>query len=288
MPNDGPPHVLVIGHITHDVSTVPNRGYSYGGTATFGSVGAHRMGYATGLVTATNDDPLTIEALAGVAIHAVTAAETTTFENVYTAAGRVQYVRAVAPALAPEDIPATWRHAPVVLLGSVAGEIPRAILESLPTQSTVGATLQGWLRTWDEATGRVRPIEWREADAFLDRLDVVVFSPEDVGNDTGQVRRYASRAHLAVVTENRAGCTVWHHGRRTSYPAFEANEVEPTGAGDVFAVAFITMYRETNDIDEAARFANCTASFVVEGSGVSAIPTRAQVDERLRTGRYRQ
>ena len=38
------------------------------------------------------------------------------------------------------------------------------------------------------------------------------------------------------------------------------------------------------DRSEAARFANAAASFAVEGYGSAAIPARAQVEHRLRTG----
>jgi sugar/nucleoside kinase (ribokinase family) len=63
--------------------------------------------------------------------------------------------------------------------------------------------------------------------------------------------------------------------------------VDLTGAGDVFASAFLVRLDETaqssgvEDPWEAARFANAVASFSVEGQGISAIPSREQVDEYL-------
>ena len=53
-----------------------------------------------------------------------------------------------------------------------------------------------------------------------------------------------------MVTEARKGCTVWHGGRPVRYPPFEAQEVDPTGAGDVFAAAFFLRYTETRDVDD--------------------------------------
>ena len=91
----------------------------------------------------------------------------------------------------------------------------------------------------------------------------------------------------AVVTDHRNGCIVWEDSRQTRYPAFDVPEVDPTGAGDVFATAFLLRYAETRDPAAGARFANCAASFVVEGPGTSVLPTQEQVEGRLRSGKTR-
>jgi len=54
--------------------------------------------------------------------------------------------------------------------------------------------------------------------------------------------------------------------------------VDPTGAGDVFAAAFMIRLIETDDPCQAAQFANTVASFSIEGPGVSGIPMRHQVE----------
>ncbi len=68
-------------------------------------------------------------------------------------------------------------------------------------------------------------------------------------------------------------------------PAYQAAEVDPTGAGDVFAAAYLIALEECGDPFQAARFANATASLSIEGEATSAIPTRAQVEERLAQNR---
>jgi len=108
-----------------------------------------------------------------------------------------------------------------------------------------------------------------------------------MGGDLALVQRYAAQARLAVVTEDRRGCTVWGGGRQEQFPAFDVDEVDPTGAGDVFAAAFLLRYGETRDIAIAARFANCAASFAVEGTGAAALPTLEQVEDRLQHGKLR-
>ena len=94
---------------------------------------------------------------------------------------------------------------------------------------------------------------------------------------------------MTFPTRSVCALTVGHgNGTRDGeerVPAYQANEVDPTGAGDVFATAFFVRLHETGDAVQAARFANAAASFVVEGPGVSCIPSRAQVEWRLRYGR---
>lgn len=277
---------LVIGHVTKDVAPEAPGGFVYGGTVSFASLAARNLGRRAAVLTRAGAVPGLAAHLSGIVLRVLPAAETTTFENRYTPRGRVQYVRAAAPPIPPEAVPAAWRRVAVAHLGPVAQEVPAAVAEVFSPQTLVGATPQGWLRTWDH-TGLVRPAPWREVERALARIDVLVFSAEDVGGDLDLVRRYAEMAKLAVVTENRHGCTVWQCGRRQHFPAFEVDEVDPTGAGDVFATAFLLAYAQTRDVAAAARFANCAASFTVEGFGTAAIPTLERVEERLKSGRLR-
>ena len=64
-------------------------------------------------------------------------------------------------------------------------------------------------------------------------------------------------------------------------PALPRPEVDPTGAGDVSAAAFLVRYHECDDPLEAAAFAACAASCVVEGPGLSSLGDRAEVERRL-------
>jgi sugar/nucleoside kinase (ribokinase family) len=51
----------------------------------------------------------------------------------------------------------------------------------------------------------------------------------------------------------------------------------------VFAAAFMLKLREAREPIEAARFANCVASFSVAGVGTAGLPTAEQVNHRLST-----
>jgi sugar/nucleoside kinase (ribokinase family) len=181
--------------------------------------------------------------------------------------------------LQPADIPTEWRAAPIVHLGPLAREVDARFAKMFPG-ALVGVTPQGWMREWD-ATHRVRSRCWDEASDILPNVDVLVLSEEDLNGECDQMDEYARLTRISVLTKGPKGCVVFANGIEKHVPGFPAREVDPTGAGDVFAGAFLVRLDETNDPFEAARFANATASFCVEGPGITTIPTRAQVEERL-------
>lgn len=270
---------LLIGHITQDI--LPDGSLRAGGTATYAALAAARLGAQVRVLTsgAFAQPPALAAELE---IHYRLAEATTTFENIYQDGQRRQYLRAQAALLTPADLPAPWRKAAIVHLGPVAQEVSLDFLDAFPG-AFLGLTPQGWLRRWDEA-GRVSMAPWEAAPVALAAADAVVLSLEDLNGDRALLADYRRWARLLVLTMGRDGAIVYHQGRETRLPAYLVQEVDPTGAGDVFAAAYFIRLVETGDPIEAARFANCAASFVVEGPGPSTIPWRAQVEERLRCG----
>ena len=122
---------------------------------------------------------------------------------------------------------------------------------------------------------------WEEAPEILPHVDVLVLSEEDLNGNAALIDEYARLTRIAVMTQGPRGCVVFSEGKQWQVPGFPTQEVDPTGAGDVFAAAFLIRLQETQDPIAAARFANATASFCVEAPGVTGIPTRAQVEQRL-------
>ncbi|MBN1401710.1 MAG: ribokinase [Anaerolineae bacterium] len=282
-PNRRPIDYLVVGHACQDVT--PDGSLVAGGTAIYSSLAASRLGMKTAILTSAAPDYCFLPDAASMAVRSLPSASSTTFENVYTGAGRRQYVRAHAAPIKADDLPPHWRKVRIAHLGPVAQEVDPDLV-GVFQGALVGVTPQGWLRQWD-ASGLVSPCEWRDAERVLTRVDVAILSPEDVGGDHGLIRRYARWARLLVITLGSEGAQVYHRGEVRRFPAFAAEAVDLTGAGDVFATAYLIRYAESRDPFAAAHFANCAAAFVVEGPGVSRLPTRAEVEERLRRGRLR-
>ncbi len=285
---------LVIGHITHD--RTPD-GFRLGGTVSYAAVTARRLGYRPGMLTRATAEGLQLApgtdgtdvivsspdgVLDGIAIRLLPSAVSTTFTNIYHGIQRTQLIEAWADPIWPAELPAAWAKAPVVLLGPIAREIPPAWSSVFPN-ALVGITPQGWMRQWD-AQGRVTPAAWENMADFLPHADVIILSREDVGGDDAFLADLACRAKLLVVTDGWHGATVYRCGEETPIPPRPTIQVDPTGAGDVFATAFLLRLAETGDPLLAARFANIVASMSVEGIGMTRIPWRAEVDAWLAQG----
>lgn len=278
------PDYVIVGHVTRDL--VPG-GFRVGGTATFAALAARALGYRVGILTSASTDLPLQKVLAGIEMQVIPAAQSTTFENIYHGGKRLQYVRATAAALTPAHLPPAWRQAPIVHLGPLVQEVEPGLAQAFAAETLLGVTPQGWLRRWD-ADGLVRCTRWHTAPQVLARADAMVLSREDVGNDEAELRHYLELARLTAVTRSWQGASLFQQGVETTYPAFDIREVDPTGAGDVFAAAFFIRLYETRNPAEAARFANAAASFAIEGEGYSTIASRAAVEERLDNGSFRQ
>ena len=268
-----------------DVSAAGGRGHgdkpghAIGGTVTYSAIAAQRLGLTSAIVTAMDAEfAAEVEAaLPGIEIYTRPSPQTTTFENTYSDEGRTQYLRAHAERLTREDIPAAWRGARIVHLGPIAQEFDADMVAGFQS-SMLALTPQGWLRQWDSA-GRVRPKKWAEALDVLRTIDVLIFSPEDVGHDWEIIHAYTRAARLAVLTMERHGSLVFERNEGRWLPPREARVLDPTGAGDVFATSFLTTYFDSGNPLLSARFANAAASFSIEKGGIGSIPTRAMVDE---------
>ena len=267
--------LLAIGHVTRDRL---DDGFTTGGTVTYGAATARSLGLVPAIVTSAGPD-LQSPRL-DVTTHVVEAAHSTAFHNDYGPSGRTQHVEGVAESLSPSDVPEEWHGARSVLLGPLVGEVDAALARFFPN-SLVVAAVQGWLRRWD-STGLVKPRGWHGL-AVLPYIDAAVVSRDDIVDD-GQVSQWAEIVPILVVTEGSRGARLHTKGHWHTVPAFAAQEVDPTGAGDVFAAALALMLLETGDAVAAATFASCVASFSVEAQGTAGLPTRAQVDGRLATG----
>jgi sugar/nucleoside kinase (ribokinase family) len=277
------PDFVVVGNLTRDEH---RDGDTLGGTATYGAITARNLGYRAGILTRAAEDLPQRELLHDIEIERLPSDRTTTFRNLYDEHGhRQQFVHDVADPIDPTCLPAPWRSARIALLGPIAREVETGTAREFDAQTLIGVVPQGWLRQWDE-TGRVRVRPWVEAPEILPQARVLVLSDEDLGEFTERLQAYTALTSVVVLTHGARGCTVFQRGKKPfDSPAFQAQEVDPTGAGDVFATAFLIRLHETNDLVQAARFANCTASFVIQAVGTLGIPTRQQVEQRLREGR---
>ncbi|MFQ5795575.1 MAG: PfkB family carbohydrate kinase [Candidatus Bipolaricaulia bacterium] len=278
---------LAVGHFTHDVTS---HGMIIGGAAAYSAITARNLGASPRVVTSVGPDfnphdPLLQE----VEIHPILSASTTIFDNQYDVQGhRTQMLLGVATPLMAEHIPEDWQTADIVYLCPVVNEVDISVVTCL-NGSLVGATPQGWMRRWD-ADGRVLPRWWEEAEAFLTHVDILVMSEEDIAAYPGELERYIALTPIVILTRGANGALLFAEGREIDSRAYPTQEIDPTGAGDVFATSFLLHYHRTGDPLAALDFAHCVASFSVEAEGTLGIPTyqrvleRQQWDLKLRAG----
>jgi sugar/nucleoside kinase (ribokinase family) len=272
----GRPNYLVIGHVAKDLI---GDGYRLGGTAAYSALTARNLGRRAAIITCAGSDVDLTGAFNDIDLLCLPSPVTTTFRNVYTAGDRQQYIKAVAEAITEDRIPARWRDTSIVHLGPIVNEFDGDMIKLFPS-SLVGLTPQGWLRRWD-TQGRVSPRSWTRASEFLQRIDALIVSQEDLSGEAGALRTQLELASIAVVTEGAGGATLHYRGKTSHSPPRETQMVDPTGAGDVFAAAFLVRLSETGDPQTAATFANVAASLSVEEAGLASAPQRAQIEQVL-------
>jgi sugar/nucleoside kinase (ribokinase family) len=270
-----PVNYLIIGHLTHDLTP---KGPRMGGTVAYAGLTAHALGLRVGIVTAWGGE-LPLGNLKSIPMINYPTDNSTTFENIYNAQGRIQIVHNVAPQLDYHMIPEPWRQAPIVHLGPVAQEVEPGLVRHFPN-SLVGLTPQGWLRAWDKQ-GRVQACEWPEAAFTLEQSGAAVISVEDVLKDESRIEEMAAASRILVVTEGAAGARVYWNGDVRRFRPPLVDEVDATGAGDIFAAAFFIRLYLTRDPWESARFANLVAATSVTRYGLDGIPTDEEIQEYL-------
>lgn len=262
---------LMIGHITRDL--IPG-GNVVGGTASYSARTARALGLRVGIVTAC-ESCADADELANIPVAGLFADETTTFENIHTPQGRIQRIHQRAPDLDLSLVPEQWRSAPIVHLGPVANEVDPNLVRAFPN-AMIGVTPQGWMREWDH-DGRVRFTDWLEAEFVLNRAGAAVLSVEDVRSDESYIEEFATHIRILAVTEGASGARIYWNGDVRRFKPPRMAEVDPTGAGDIFATAFFTRLHTTRDPWEAGRFATHLAAFSVQRRGLQGIPTQDEV-----------
>ena len=259
---------LVCGHVTLDRA---RGGAVPGGSAFYAARALAALGATPRIVTAAAAD-FPMEALSGIDAAVARAPATTTFENAYAPGGeRSQRVLAAAPRLAGSLVPTAWRSPDLLLLVPVLDELDVRALVGATRARFVGLGVQGLVReVGPEGTVRARPLALGARD--LAGVGAAILGDDDVGGEPDLVGRLAAMVPVVAFTHGARGCELLVRGRTRRVGSHPAREVEPTGAGDVFAAAFLLALARGADPIDAARVGAAAGSIVVEGRGGEAIP----------------
>jgi sugar/nucleoside kinase (ribokinase family) len=258
-----------------------------GGTASYAARTASAFGLRVGVLTSAADREPLLNELEPFADQMVVlpAESTSTFENIYHASGRTQYIRGVATPIRPGDIPADWLTAPLVHLAPLTDEVDPQSAHCFK-RSRVLLTLQGWLRRWDK-DGQVRFKRWHDL-AVLKAIDTVVFSEEDILEAPELEGEFARSVRNLFVTRAERGGTYYDHGRALDYDTPQVEVINPTGAGDVFAAALLSSLHLTGgDMAASIKVAAQLGALSVTRWWLDGSPTEAEVQAAVAQAGYK-
>lgn len=272
-----PPLALVCGNVTLDRSP---GGFMPGGPAYYAARAWKALGSAARVVTAAGQD-FPAAALAGIETITIPSPATTRFHNQYGPDGaRVQRVEARAAPLDPARVPEGWRAPDVLHLVPVLDELDPAAFRAAVRPRLTGLCAQGLLRRVRPDGAVVQP-PWDPAPALLAAVDVVIVGEDDLRGQGDLLARLAQAVNLVAFTRGARGCELHERGRVRTVGVYPTREVDPTGAGDVFAAGFLFALAQGAPAAEAARLGAAAASFVVEAPGGEALPRVAGAFERV-------
>lgn len=235
------------------------------------------MGLAAGIVTSSSPGYPFDSLLPMTQVANAPAEATTTFEYALEDGTRTQWLTSRAADLTREDVPEPWFAARTVLLGPLANELPRDAADWFSEDSFVCAVPQGWQRSSD-TTGKV-VVSPNVPDGLSGRIEAVVISEADVPST--YIQEWTETFPIVAVTRGRLGARIYADGRVRDVPPVTAEEVDATGAGDVWAAAFAIRLVESDDVTLAANYASAAAAISVEQRGMLGVPTRDEVSARM-------
>ena len=262
---------LAVGHVTEDQWP---EGPTPGGTVTYSSRTARAYLERVSVLTAADGSLDVASAFPSIDVHRLEAPSTTRFRNIYTSTGRVQIVSPCPVILTPDRLTGEMGRAAIMHLGPVCNEIDPQVALCAHPDTFVGITPQGWMRRWDEQ-GHVisQASNWEGVDVLLPRANAVVISIDDVAGDWSIAHDWAARTSTLVVTQGPLGCTAFNKGRSIQVPTQPMQELDPTGAGDIFATVLFIALQRGDALADACAQANCIAAQSVTRLHLNGVPT---------------
>ncbi len=213
----------------------------------------------------------------GVEVEINEGAETGGFHLVYGDDGnRTLDVLGVAGELSPKHFPEKFLDSKFILIGPVLGEVSLELIQHIrgSSSATIFLDPQGLIRTIGEDNRIVHTCNATDFKKVVELMDFVKPNEYEIKTITGEkdpvraLRRLREFGEaIPIVTLAERGSLLLDDDRLYRIPPYATSAVDPTGAGDVYAGAFITEYQRTSDLAEAALFASAAASLKVEQVG---------------------
>ncbi|XP_021909935.1 inositol 3-kinase isoform X2 [Carica papaya] len=150
----------------------------------------------------------------------------------------------------------------------VGGEIlPETLERMVEICDVVFVDIQALIRVFDEDDGTVKLLGLKESGFYhlLPRIGFLkASSDEALFLNVEEVRRLC----CVVVTNGKEGCKLFSKDGELQIAPFEANQVDPTGAGDSFLGGFVAGLVQGLAVPDAALLGNLFGSLTVEQIGL--------------------
>jgi sugar/nucleoside kinase (ribokinase family) len=205
------------------------------------------------------------------------------FENNYTGALRRQHAR-MGVRLEMSDIPPEAFDAEALLVGPLLQDIDLSILAA-KRKGYLLLDVQGLLR---HITPANQVIERMGPDAAMaiQHCDILKLNAREAQIitstnhvDTALKNLYRMGPNLIVITQGSKGAHIYDGERLIHLSTPEVPVVDSTGAGDIFAAAFLRQYLDSLDPVIAGQSAVIAAALSTRGFGASAIPSQQEIGE---------
>ena len=289
--------IVVVGHLSRDLLITPDmtRETLGGGTAyamlapALGALGSgivtrvgrdFENGYMEILRTSTLD-------LTGLRTSGL---KSTRFVNEYDENGnRTQRVENLAPIIRGQDYLSQHLQASIFHFCPLLKEVHISCIEAArSTGALISVDIQGYLRALEGF--KVIPTSWNDPEEVLRLVDVVKCDEDELtlvlnekSEATAVTRILDLGPRIVTVTRNRKGATIYTRNSHIDIPlVLGSHLVDSTGCGDTFAIAFLLEYMRTGYVTRAGLFGATCASFNIENVGPYLMPSRNQVDQRMK------
>jgi len=287
--------IVTVGHFTID--QIVTSGFSYkqmlGGPPAYVSLAARKLGARVGVISVIGEDfpEAYIKFLQknNVDLFGVGMVDndvTTSFVLEYYNGKRILWLDNLGPKILLEDILDDF-SAKNIHVAPIAGEIAPEVVRGLRERTDIlSLDPQGFLREFS-VNGRTS-LKNMLSPSILEQIDVYKSSSEEIRVATGlrslevamkKIREFGVKT--VVVTMGTGGAAVLFDDTFRKIPAYMSKTiVDPTGAGDTFAGAFLAEYVKGKDAVWCVCVGSAMASFKVETIGPYSLPEKEAVYER--------
>lgn len=291
---------LAVGNISIDlIHSAGGFARRVAGSSFYASLAAARLGVKSAVLAKAGADIVPSRDLApllraGVVLDGlVVGGSTASYELFYRGEDRTLRLRRVGEPISPDDVRSLNIDCQAALASPIYNEIPDETLQELRRRCRLLAVdPQGYIRKRIRG-GWIRFSRWDAVKKLRGLADIIVTSKPELpylarGRDDRSklLNLLNSGAEIAFMTREGGAksALLAYDGRVVEIPVVPPKRmVDPGGAGDVSAAAFVTEYLRTNEPVWSALFASSVASFIYEAFGAEAAPSREDAIERLRS-----